>query len=600
MAAQEVDYQQLSKHPRLLLKKGQIETIRQGIKHFPILAKYDNEIQDISDSILDKPPLIYKKQGKRLLFVSREALKRIFYLAYTYRMTKDIRYADCAREVMLTVCAFPDWNPSHFLDVGEMAMAVGIGYDWLYDYLDTTTKTTICQAIVKQAFIPSEDSHVNWFYQSDTNWNSVCNSGLTYAALACHDEIPTWSRKIIRRCLETNPIALNCFKPDGGYPEGYDYWGYGVAFEVMLISAFQTSFNTDFGLAVNSSFLQSARFIEFMTTPADYAFAFSDCRWSSITFPMMFWMASQRDDPSLLWITLQHLNNPHVELSEPRLMPTLLIYAAQLGRLEVTKPKEHYWSNEGETPVYIYRSDWESSQATYLGIKGGSASHSHAHMDAGSFIYEKYGIRWSIDLGMEEYYPLEKQGINLWDSHQESQRWDVFRLSNQAHSTLTINGHKHLVSGYAAITQIYETPEKRGAAIDLSSTLARDLKTAHREIFLDNHEILHVIDSVTTTSHPAVISWIMQTAVEAKITGEQSLLLWKGNHQMTLQVSSPYPVTMRKISNDPVHCYDTPNPGTQRVGFDVTIPADKQVTIEVTIKEFNHREIRSTYRFPAI
>ena len=44
-------------------------------------------------------------------------------------------------------------------------------------------------------------------------------------------------------------------------------------------------------------------------------------------------------------------------------------------------------------------------------------------MDAGSFIYERKGIRWAIDLGMQNYLSLESRGINLWDQSQEGQRW---------------------------------------------------------------------------------------------------------------------------------------------------------------------------------
>ncbi len=59
-------------------------------------------------------------EGKRLLSVSRLVLKRIFYLSYAYRMTKEEKYAYRATQEMLSVSRFPDWNPSHFLDVGEM------------------------------------------------------------------------------------------------------------------------------------------------------------------------------------------------------------------------------------------------------------------------------------------------------------------------------------------------------------------------------------------------------------------------------------------------------------------------------------------------
>lgn len=59
------------------------------------------------------------------------------------------------------------------------------------------------------------------------------------------------------------------------------------------------------------------------------------------------------------------------------------------------------------------RGGWNSKEDSYLAVKGGSPLTSHAHMDAGSFIYERKGIRWAIDLGMQNYLSLESRGVNL-------------------------------------------------------------------------------------------------------------------------------------------------------------------------------------------
>ena len=37
------------------------------------------------------------------------------------------------------------------------------------------------------------------------------------------------------------------YGPDGGYPEGFGYWGYGTSFQVMLIAALESAFGTDNG-----------------------------------------------------------------------------------------------------------------------------------------------------------------------------------------------------------------------------------------------------------------------------------------------------------------------------------------------------------------
>lgn len=94
----------------------------------------DDFLRSIHEAVLHqsgkylKAPLLERTfEGSRMLAVSREALTRIYFLSYAWRMTGDDRYACRAEREMLNVCAFPDWNSSHFLDVSEMTMALAIG-----------------------------------------------------------------------------------------------------------------------------------------------------------------------------------------------------------------------------------------------------------------------------------------------------------------------------------------------------------------------------------------------------------------------------------------------------------------------------------------
>ena len=134
-------------HPRLLLPAGEEPRIGAG----SLLARPDSVIRAFSDSVLDLPPVERTMVGRRLLHTSREALKRIFWLSWTWRVHGGDAYARRAVEEMLAVSSFTDWNPSHFLDVGEMTMAVAIGYDWLYGVMTPQTSLilVICQYIMK-------------------------------------------------------------------------------------------------------------------------------------------------------------------------------------------------------------------------------------------------------------------------------------------------------------------------------------------------------------------------------------------------------------------------------------------------------------------
>lgn len=141
----------------------------------PVLAKLMRDVRRQADGYANAAPLVYEKQGPRLLPISRECLKRIYALALAYHWTGEPSYAQEAVENMLAVCVFPDWNPLHFLDVAEMTHAVGIGYDWLYEYMDEQTRETIRSGLIKHGLEPGLKAYkAHWFVRSERNWNQVC------------------------------------------------------------------------------------------------------------------------------------------------------------------------------------------------------------------------------------------------------------------------------------------------------------------------------------------------------------------------------------------------------------------------------------------
>ena len=87
VVAQQFDYGKIAPHPRLLLPAGGEEAIRKAIAEYPPLATVHQRIMELCDRTLTEPPVERIKEGKRLLAISRIALKRIYYLSYAYRMT---------------------------------------------------------------------------------------------------------------------------------------------------------------------------------------------------------------------------------------------------------------------------------------------------------------------------------------------------------------------------------------------------------------------------------------------------------------------------------------------------------------------------------
>ncbi len=581
---------EIEDHPRLLLKAGDEVRIKEMIAGDEAMARIHRGIISECDKMLALPVLERVMEGKRLLHTSREALKRIFWLAYSYRMTGNEAYADRAVDEMMAVCAFTDWNPSHFLDVGEMVMAVAIGYDWLYDHMTQLQRQTAKDAIVEKGFIPADDEIYAGFYNLANNWNQVCCGGLLYGALATYEEHPETACGLTDLYVKSVPFALACYAPDGGYPEGFNYWGYGTSFQVMMIAALESAMGTDFGLSRSPGFLDTAAFVQFMTAPTGECFNFSDAVPYAPCNPMMFWFASKTGDIQRIWLERRNIENLPDDFmddvshrfTEHRLLPSLMIFASAMDMSSLTPPEEHFRVYEGRTPLFIYRSGWEKREDAYLGIKGGSPTTSHAHMDAGSFVYEYNGVRWSADLGMQDYHSLESRGVDLWNQGEGGQRWDVFRLGNESHSTLTINGKHHKVKSLVPIVETWLERDRKGARLDMTSVFAEDVDSLTREIWLDRKDRLHVRDIIRTGKGQADVMWVMTTTAQAEILPDGSILLEKDGKKMKLE-NNMEGLAPHIWTNDPPHDYDAPNPGTCRVGFTIDIPAASEAVIEVSL-----------------
>src|SRR5688572_12687270 len=337
----------LPSHPRLLLFKGEENALKKTINADPIWAKMQQAITNESDSLLTVAPIERIQIGRRLLSKSREALRRLFFLSYSYRTTGNEKYFERAEQELLKISGFTDWNPSHFLDVAEMTMGMAIGYDWLNDKLSEESKQLIRVAILKKGLEPSFDDRYNGFLKATHNWNQVCNAGMTFGALAVADEYPDTAKQIIDRALTTISLPMEDYDPDGAYPEGFSYWGYGTSFNVMFLSAMETAFDSDFGLSALPGFLKTPAFREHMIGTTGACFNWGDCSPGSSLSPAMFWFAQKTADPSLLWMEKKFLDkDDYSGFTGDRLLPAVIIWGKEIHLDKITAPASRVYRSE--------------------------------------------------------------------------------------------------------------------------------------------------------------------------------------------------------------------------------------------------------------
>lgn len=588
LLADSLEYAKIAPHPRLLLNQQEEKNVRNAIKMIPQLERVHNQIISKSDEMLSLEDLAYNKQGKRLLAVSREAIRRVFYLSYSYRITKDKKYLAKAEAELNAVCAFENWNPTHYLDVGEMTMAVAIGYDWLNEQLQESTKENIRQAILKHTFETSQVHEYNRYKRVSNNWNQVCNAGLVYGALAIFESCPAKAKAIIEEALSTNPISMASYAPDGNYPEGAMYWNYGTSFEVMMLAALDSALGSDGGLSQSPGFLKSAEFMLYVNGPIGKRFNYSDCGGNQCFNIAQFWFAKKSNNANLLFEEKKLMDSGRFlkMMEEERLLPAVIIFANGIDFSAIAAPKQNVWSGNGETPVVLVRSNWNSGNSEYLGVKGGQAYTSHAHMDAGTFVYDSKGLRWAMDLGLQSYITLESKGIDLWNKEQDSPRWDIFRLNNRNHNTITINNKHHSVKGKATILEVYNSASAKGAMIDMSPVFAGEVSSAVRKVVLKDDVYLLVNDDIVTNNKGAEVRWTMVTPADAKIINGTTIELTQKGKKKRLQVSANFPFELKTWNSaDPGTLYDAKNQGTLMIGFVATIPANEKGSFVVTLKD---------------
>lgn len=555
-------------HPRLFLDAKAEAALKQRIASDVFLQSIQAGLVAEADRQLKAPPVERVLIGRRLLDKSRTALLRLLHLALAWRLTGNAAHLQRARAELVAVAHFSDWNLSHFLDVAEMTTAVAIGYDWLYPVLDDATRTLLRTAIVEKGLEPSLKAD-SWT-RANNNWNQVCNAGMTIGALAIAESRRELAATLIARAINTVPVSMHEYAPDGAYPEGPGYWAYGTTFNVLLISALESTLGRDFGLTALPGFLPTADYFLHVVGPSGLAFNYADAgRSSPSVTPAMFWFAARRREPYLLWHEWPALEaranaSPGTSRSRDRTDPMLLVWLGRdLGRPPA--PPATSWSGGGPNPVAFHRTSWDRD-ATFVAVKGGSPSVNHAHMDVGTFVMDAGGVRWADDLGMQDYNSLESKGIKLWGRTRTSERWNVFRLGTSSHNVLQVDGQQQRVEGHAPIVS------SRGGrtVVDLSTVYAGQLGSARRGVALEADRSVRVQDEFAAPDRAAHVRWAMLTRADVTIDGPGRATLRQQGRTLHFHVVEPAGATLAIYPTDPPPApTDARNEGTRMIGFEV-------------------------------
>lgn len=568
-------------HPRVIATPARVAAVRSAAADSPTGRLADALVVE-AKGVLDLAPLVYEKEGRRLLHISREALRRFTLLGIAWFRTGDVRFVRRAEADLAAVCAFADWNPSHYLDVAEMALAVALGYDWFYTELSAEMRATARDGLVRHAFATAfPDKGKSWDVARN-NWGQVCHGGLAAAALALFDDIPESATRILQRSVNNVQLATTCYAPDGVYPEGPSYWDYGTSYQIVLVESLRSALGTDFGLTAMPGFLDSAAAVLHHTGPTGQLYGFADGGSPRRNLPLLLWFDAEGAVSLPAQAPERRLAEEHVRAKD-RLAPLAVFWIDRLSAPAAATTLPRDLCGGGSQPVLAMRSAWDDPQAWYLGVKGGSPQGPHGHMDGGSFILEARGVRWVLDLGAENYHKIESLGMGLWDKHQESDRWRVFKLSTAAHSVIRINDAQQQVNGNAELLECVTEDEAPFSRWDLTS-LYPIAQRAERRFDFPRRAALHVTDCIDGLAAGSRVTWSFPTAAEVALDPNDpaTLILRQEGRELRLMRSGDDVGPWRVTDADTLlHSYDTPLPGIRIVSFEATAPASGSLTFAV-------------------
>lgn len=529
----------LTEHPRLLFTKAETPEVKRLIQTDQLAGKLAVFLKAKADSLVNEPQLPYAidKYGQ-ILYLSRAYVQRLGTLSLAYRIYKEKKYLDAANESLIWVCNYPDWNSKHYLDISEMATAVAIAYDWLFDVLPSSTKELAKKCLYERAFSNvlreyKEGGPGSWA-KRETNWNIVCNSGMVIAALAVAEDYPQETATILDNAAKYMPNCLKHFAPDGVCYEGPAYWGYTTSYLSIYLKAVADNDGGRGGIAQLPGIEKTALYSKRTLTPSGRVFNFANAGKDPQNTPAYFFFSKYYKQPEIAdWYRgeLTKIVRENMPLNQLFFLSLPWFDTATFDKTSPLPNMQVYHNTINDIIVFNGKRDKKGS--IFLIAKGGEPMQAHQQEDCGTFIVETDGICWTEDLGSDDY---DLPGF--WDYKPGGQRWKYFRNNNLSHNTISIDHKIQYSAGKAFVCEERPDAPQPSAKLDMSTLYKDQATSVFRKFTLQDDRTMEVEDEVELINPKSVVSWIAATKAEVEVNGSKAHLTQNGKH-FYMEILSP-------------------------------------------------------------
>lgn len=583
-----------TKHPRIWADADDFAKLRENVKTDPYLKDWYAQVVQRATTYMNAEVSEYIITGSKLLDVTTVAFERVLSLGLCYQITNDEKYAERVYKEISALCSFPDWHPDHSLDTGMAALAVGIGYDWTYDYLKANNKLDEIEAGAERCgFTPAHQAYVGtasysnvWWTDTDTNWGFIVNAGYATLAAAMAETNPDYYMEIIRNAYQSAESPLYKVAPDGAWHEGPHYWSYGGGPLIYLLDTYKCMFGEDWAL----NFMGMKKF-------AEYSLYFTDPNGDSNNFHDADSAVSRVMDPLCLYIGKENNDKAFSKLMAETFkqfgvnapVEAILYYDTEATNYETetTYPLDSYFR---ETEFLSMREKWNDKNASWMSAHGGFTNGSHNHIDEGAFVYNIGGVRWAIDLGLDWMtYSMSEAEIQSHTGGYDH-RW-FYRKKGEGHNIVVINPDKELemdTTQFAKIEPVKSGYTKAFTSVDLSNHYAKNVNSYKRGYMLSDYRRSFTVRDEIELKDNSELYWFMHTKGSIVIVDNNTALIMQDGKTLKMQFvtnasgSNLSVMNAVKLPTSP-QFDDTANEGVTKIAYKLNGSGNINIEVKMSL-----------------
>ena len=502
----------------------------------------------VSSGVISPDDDIYNFSKNTELSPRLEAVRKLCdeakLLGLVYNITGEAQYAELLKNKLMYVIdhnrSWYDGDSIHYLTHGQLAEAMGIGYDWIYNHLTEEERAKIAEWSYEGVLVPIREAFYAgttgnyWWTTTTLNWNTVISGGEIVLALSLADVYPEIAFDAIEKSMRSGEYSLSTWAPDGGWYEGNSYARYTAQYMEYELSALSSVLGTMYDREKSRGLQDASFYMYYIDSFAGGSVNFGDSDTAHAKVLTLYW--ADLYESKELAVLLKKWNE-ELETDFGRLRDFLYYDPALFADAENVELQLDKFFAGDRSQMVVTREGWDNANQMFACWAGGRMDQSHDHADAGSFVYDVNGYRFICDLGAKNYTF-------------SGEDWDYFRKRAEAHNVLVINPDESSTPGKLGLRQpgqdhdghaevLYVNSGEGGvvSAIDLQDMYKKQTSAYIRGFMtMDNRRSLVVRDEVTLTQKNSKLYWNLMTLGSITVVDDNTVIITRDEEAVKIEI----------------------------------------------------------------